>query len=165
MQALAQSHLTKGYKLSSESSYLTEIVSGLGAIGSVVGALFAWLQHHKAKNSAENASTIEGRLMEIMKQKELIKEVEKIKAIVRKLGRYVRRGQNLNKQGLSLEDDLAELTEFRNEFKASFKHSKQFETELDEIFNTIKQTDFNDTSEFERIEAISSIIENLNTIA
>ncbi|EJL6485467.1 hypothetical protein V9R55_003475 [Vibrio cholerae] len=148
-----------------ESSNILDFVSGLGAIGSVFGAGVAWLQYRKARDSASEASKIELRLMDVMKQKDLVKEVEKIKALVKKLGRYVRRGQNISRQGLSIEDDLAEVTDFRNDFKATYKHSETFKKELDEIFNLLITIDFNKAEENERIDAISSLIESLNTIA
>ncbi|HHG3164449.1 TPA: hypothetical protein ACPVW4_004568 [Vibrio parahaemolyticus] len=148
-----------------ESSNILDFISGLGAVGSVLGAGIAWLQYRKARDSADEASKIEIRLMDVMRQKDLVKEVEKIKALVKKLGRYVRRGQNISRQGLSIEDDLAEVTDFRNDFKGSFKHSEKFKKELDEIFNLLTKIDFKNAEEIERIDAISSLIENLNTIA
>ncbi|OEE41517.1 hypothetical protein [Vibrio anguillarum] len=65
-----------------ESSNILDFVSGLGAIGSVFDAGVAWLQYRKARDSASEASKIELRLMDVMKQKDLVKEVEKIKALV-----------------------------------------------------------------------------------
>lgn len=148
-----------------ETNNIAEIISTAGAIGSVIGAYIAWLQFRKAKSSAEAASVIENRLTEVMRQKEMVREVQKIKSLIQKLSRYVRPGQSVKRLGLSLEQDLEELTNFRNDFKSSSKYSISFKDPLDGIFNIVTSVHFEGAEEAERISSIKTIIEHLTDIA
>jgi len=144
---------------------MDDIWSTLGAIGSLLGAGFAWAQFKKAKSSADNAANVELRLTTLLKQREMVKEVQKIKALVQKLGNYARPGTNSNRLGLNLERDIADVMEFRNEFKSTSSHSESFEKPLNGIMEIMTSVNFKKATESDRITTIKELLEFLNEIA
>lgn len=142
-----------------------ELWSFLGAIGSLAGAGFAWGQFRKAQSSASEAASIELRLTTLLQQREMVKDVQKIKALVQRLGNYARPGTNSNKLGLNLEQDIADVMQFRNEFKSTSSHSDYFKIPLDGIFDIITSVNFKKSDEHSRITAIKELLEYLNEIA
>ena len=144
---------------------MDDIWSILGAIGSLLGAFFAWVQFKKAKSSADQAASVELRLTTLLKQREMVKEVQKIKVLVHKLGNYARPGKSSNRMGLSLDREIEEVMQFTNEFKSTSSHSENFKESLDGILEIITSIDFKKSEESERISAIKGLLEYLSGIA
>jgi hypothetical protein len=144
---------------------MSELWSFLGATGSLLGAGFAWAQFIKAKSSADKAENVELRLTTLLQQREMVKEIQKIKTLVQKLGNYARPGTNANRMGLNLERDIEDVMQFRNEFKSTSSHSEIFKEPLDGILEIITSVNFKKSDENDRITAIKGLLEYLNEIA
>lgn len=148
------------------TNYFSEIVSGIGAFGSVLGAIVAWLQYRKAKLSAEDARSSELKLLSMIKKNEMSRDTQRIKGLVERLSKYVRRGQRLRgNAGLNIKEDISKVIEFRNDFSSNSRYAKEHSKELTAINKIATSIDFSDVEEEERISSVNSLIEELNEIA
>ena len=95
----------------------------------------------------------------------MTKEVQKIKSLVEKLSKYIKPGQKFSGLGMNLQNDIDEVTHYRNHLKSSSDFSTRYEKQLDEILKVITSTNFKDATEQDRIVSITGVIELLNTIA
>ncbi|BFM21125.1 hypothetical protein [Gilvimarinus japonicus] len=146
-------------------SYFSEIISGLGAIGSLLGALFAWIQHSKAKSSADSARESESKLLEAIKNNEMSRDIQRIKTLVERLSKYAHKGQSIRSSGLNLSGDIQQVISFRNDFSSNSRYAREHSTKLAEINRVCATIDFKNATEDDRISSINEIIEFLNEIA